>query len=131
MEIPQRLQADAGELGRITGYPVELHRNGTQVFVIVRSVSLPNGIYTQATSDVLLITDVQYPTSAMDMFYMEESVHHAPGAIPPHASSVEEYAGRRWRRWSWHRNGKWTPGVDGLVSHWAFIEACWAKESGR
>lgn len=131
MDIPQQLQEDADELGRVTGYPVELHPEGNQICVVVSGVSLPPGTYTQETSNVLLLTDFQYPMSAMDMFYMEETVHHLGKAIPPHARNVEERAGRRWRRWSWHRNGKWTPGVDGLVSHWAFVEACWAKESAE
>lgn len=129
MDIPEALRADAEELSRITGYMVEIVSEGARVFVVVKQASLPFGTYTRAVSDVLLIADFQYPMSAMDMFYMEPGVEPARMPLPGHASSIEEYAGRRWRRWSWHRNGIWKPGVDNLLSHWAFVEACWAKES--
>lgn len=131
MEIPARLQQDADELATSLGRPVRLHQSGNQFYVVVENAPLPGGAYTAASSDILMLTDFQYGTSAMDMFYMEEHLRPAAGPIPDHASQVEDHLGRRWRRWSWHRNGRWTPGVDGLLSHWAFVEACWAKEVVR
>ena len=129
MNLPARLVSDAAELSRLTGHEVNLEPEGNQILAIAAQAALPGGTYSRSASDVLLITDFQYPMSAMDMFYMEVEVQHANGSIPSHASSIETHGGRQWRRWSWHRNGIWQPNVDGLISHWAFVEACWAKES--
>lgn len=128
MSIPELLQRDADELAQATGCHVVIIPNDSQIAVVVARARLPEGAYTKQDSDVLMLTDYQYPMSAMDMFYMEPEVHHARGPIPPHATSIEQHAGRSWRRWSWHRNGVWKPGSDNLISHWAFIEACWARE---
>lgn len=131
MEIPALLQDHAAELGVHTGCPVEVVQSADRIYVVVRQARLPEGTYTKNRSDVLMITDFQYPMAAMDMFFMEEDVHHAGRPIPEHAKSIEDHLGRHWRRWSWHRNGRWTPGVDGLGSHWAMIEACWDKERSQ
>jgi hypothetical protein len=64
----------------------------------------------------------------MDMFWLEDAVTPKNGQIPSYCSAVEEYIGRRWRRWSWHRQNRWTPGADDLLSHFAFVEQCWVEE---
>lgn len=127
-DIPGVLQRDAAELSQEVGCAVRLLREGRQVLVIVQAAALPPGHYNHATSDILMITDVQYPASAIDMFYLEKHIALNGQAIPRYASHVEQHGGRSWRRWSWHRNGTWKPGVDGLLSHWAFIEECWSQE---
>jgi hypothetical protein len=128
MDVPEQLRRDAEELTQITGCRVELVPNGIQIGIIVKQADLRGGAYSKLRSDVLMLTDYQYPMSAMDMLYMEPDVQYASGPIPAHANTVEEQVGRPWRRWSWHRNGIWRPGFDNLLSHWAFVEACWAKE---
>ena len=131
MELPRALQADAEELSSITGCEVRLDASDGRIFVVVTGVRLPAGTYVRDRSDVLLLTDFQYPMSAMDMFYMEPEVQPCAGPVPEHASAIEHYLGRPWRRWSWHRNGIWKPGTDSVLSHWAFVEDCWAKERPR
>lgn len=126
--IPSRLTKDAAALAEDLGVEHEVLLNGHQVYVVLKAVPMP-AQYSSVSSDVLMITDINYPTSAMDMFWLEEAVVPNDGELPSYASSVEEYAGRRWRRWSWHRNGRWTAGVDDLRSHFAFIEECWRKEA--
>jgi hypothetical protein len=128
---PEIWARHAADLGRQLGRTVDIAREGNQLFAIVRSAALPPAVYSVSASDVLLLGDTQYPASAMDMFWMEEAVTLSGGAVPDHMSHIEAYVGRPWRRWSWHRNGIWTPGVDDLLSHWAFVESCWGKESGR
>lgn len=128
MGVPELLRRDANELSALTGCSVELIPEASQIGVVVKQAPLPIGTYTKSSSDVLMLTDFQYGMSAMDMFYMEPDVQPRTGAVPAHASSVEQHVGRQWRRWSWHRNGIWIPGTDNLLSHWAFVEACWAKE---
>lgn len=127
-EVPELLKRDAEELSQKIGHPCRLAREGGQVLVIVEGVELPPELHSETASDVLMIADVQYPASAMDMFYLEEHVVLKGRALPAYASQVEQHDSRSWRRWSWHRNGVWKPGVDGLLSHWAFIEECWSQE---
>lgn len=126
--IPEILREHAAELSQQLGCGVKLEQVGAQILVVIEKAGLPAGLHTADRSDVLLIADFQYPMSAMDMFYLEEDVVPHGRPIPDYASTVEEHAGRRWRRWSWHRNGRWTPGIDDLLSHWAFVESCWARE---
>lgn len=129
MEIPEQLAADVARLREATGYEAEVIAENGQLWVVVKQATIPPRAYTDDRSDVLLQTDYQYPMSAMDMFWMEPEVSHANGSAPSHVSVIETHAGRTWRRWSWHRNGVWKPGSDDLLTHWAFVEACWAKET--
>jgi len=131
MDVPEQLAQDADALKQSTGYDVELIPVDSRIYVLVRAASLPAGVYSRPTSDVLLITDFQYPMSAMDMFYMESDIQLGNGTVPSHANTLEPHANRTWRRWSWHRHGKWTLGSDNLLSHWVFVEQAWAQEAQR
>jgi len=125
---PAILAEHVAELEATTHSRVRLEELGNQLLVIVEKCALPKGLYTAEQADLLLITDFQYPHSAMDMFWLEEGVTLRDGRIPGYCSAIESYGDRRWRRWSWHRNGRWTPGVDDLLSHFAFVQQCWAEE---
>jgi hypothetical protein len=124
---PPLVRQDVSRLAEALGLEVGVEADGQQVLIVVKQAPLP--IHSRERSDVLMITDRSYPGSAMDMFWLEEGIRLRDGSVPGYASSIETHAGRRWRRWSWHRNGRWTPGADDLLSHWAFIEGCWAKEA--
>lgn len=123
---PPLLSAAAEELAEMLDLRVTIAQAGTELGVIVWRAPLP--VHSADQSDVLILVDQQYPVSALDMFYLQPEISLRGGSVPGYSSSLESHVGRRWRRWSWHRNGVWTPGVDGLLSHWAFIEACWARE---
>lgn len=122
------LRQDAGELRKLTGLTVDLVEGDSQIFVILRAFSLPDGAYAVRQTDVLIIADQQYPLSALDMFYTEPDVLLPGGRVPLNADSIESYAGRTWRRFSWHRNGVWNPARNGLVDHLALIEARLAQD---
>ncbi len=123
MGIPSILEEDAEELRAATGLDVELTPDGTQIFVVIKQVPLPPGAFKVKTSDILFVTDQQYRYSALDMFWAEESVLRADGGLPAGGESVETYLGRRWRRFSWHRNGVWNPNRNGLLDHFEFMQA--------
>jgi hypothetical protein len=131
MDVPRQLEADVARLREETGYDVEIISEDGQLWILVKQAAIPDRAYTRGRSDVLMQTDFQYPMSAMDMFWMEPEVQHSNGSSPSHVSSIENHVGRSWRRWSWHRNGVWKPGTDDLITHWAFVEACWAAETPR
>jgi Prokaryotic E2 family E len=125
------LQRHTDELESETGLRVRLIEAGVQILVILEKVPLPSGAYRVGHSDVLFVTDAQYPLSAMDMFWTEIGVLRADGSIPVGGDSIEMYGGRQWRRFSWHRNGVWDPSRNGLLDHFEFMQARFAEDAPR
>ena len=102
-----------------------------QIFVLLEKVQLPTGTYRPDRSDVLFITDQQYPVSAMDMFWTEVDVVRPDGSVPTGGDSIESYLDRQWRRFSWHRNGIWKPTGNCLLDHFEFMQARFAEDVTR
>jgi hypothetical protein len=125
--LPALLQVDAGELERLAGVQVDLVDASPQIFVVIHEMPLP-GVYTHARCTALLQTDVLYPRSAMDMFWLDAEVGRADGGAPAGTESVESYLGRWWRRYSWHRNGVWSTAGNPLLDHYEFMQARLAME---
>jgi hypothetical protein len=125
---PDELHRHASELAEHAGVEVKVIEEGSQRFVILRSLLLPAGTYQVTTSDVLFITDAQYPPSAMDMFWTDLAVLLPNGGVPASADSIETYCGRQWRRFSWHRNGIWRPDGNPLIDHFEFMQDRFAKD---
>jgi len=124
----EELRDHARELADVAGVEVDIEEDGTQVFVILRSLQLPSGAYNIATSDILFITDRQYPLSAMDMFWTDSALLRRDGSVPLNGDSIETYLGRQWRRFSWHRNGVWNPTGNCLLDHFEFMLARFIKD---
>jgi hypothetical protein len=131
MPALQELQRHAEELSEATGLVVEVIEEGGQLFVLLRKVPLPSGLFRLTSTDVLFITDQQYPLSALDMFWTEPDAIRPDGSIPQNADSMQTYLGRQWRRYSWHRNGVWNPARNGILDHFAFMESRWAAEKRK
>ena len=107
---------------------VEVVERDQQALVLLRKVPLPPGVFRLSESDVLFIADQQYPLSALDMFWTDVGVVRADGTVPKNAEVIQTYLDRQWRRFSWHRNGVWSPARNGLLDHYVFMEARWAAE---
>jgi hypothetical protein len=131
MTALERLRQHADELAEETGLTIELVDGGGQIFVILNKVPLPDGAYRITASDVLFIADQQYPVSAMDMFWTEVDVLRADGSVPGGAESIEPYANREWRRFSWHRNGVWRTTGNCLLDHFEFMQARFVQDVPR
>jgi Prokaryotic E2 family E len=117
-----KLEEHCNELTELTGIEVELIEDlPARINIVLKKVQLPPGAYRRAESDVLFLTDYQYPTSALDMFWTEVDVIRADGTIPASADQIEQYAGRTWRRFSWHRNGIWDPTRNGVLDHYELM----------
>lgn len=129
MTSEELLRSHASELGARLGLEVEVVTEGDRLFILVRQAPLPPGRFRLERSDVLLITDRQYPLSAMDMFWVEVGVLRRDGSIPRSAEAIEQYLGRSWRRFSWHRNSVWSSKGNPLLDHYAFVEQRWAVET--
>ena len=124
----EELRRHAGELAHEAGVRVDIEQEGAQIFVILRALALPAGAYNMTSSDVLFMTDAQYPLSAMDMFWTDVALLRADGSVPVNTESIETYGGRPWRRFSWHRNGLWNPNGNPLLDHLEFMYARFAKD---
>ncbi len=122
------LRRHADELEKETGIRIELVEVVRQILVVLEKVPLPDGAYKLEATDVLYITDQQYPVSAMDMFWTEVEVLRVDGAAPANADSIETYADRQWRRFSWHRNGIWRTTGNPLMDHFEFMQARFALD---
>jgi hypothetical protein len=131
MSAIDRLREHATELEQQTGLPVDLVDGGGQIYVIIRGVLLPIGVYRVAKTDVLFIADQQYPLSAMDMFWTHVDVLRADGSVPAGGESIESYAGRQWRRFSWHRNGVWRTTGNCLLDHYEFMQVRFEQDVAR
>lgn len=118
----EELRQHATELGAAAGVSVDIEVRGTQAFVVLRSLPLPASAYRVSESDVLFITDAQYPLSAMDMFWTDPAVVRPDGSVPIGAEAIETYLDRQWRRFSWHRNGTWNPNGNPLLDHFEFMQ---------
>jgi hypothetical protein len=124
----RELRDHARELSEVVGVVVDIIERDQRVYVLLSKVRLPVGVFKQVETDLLCITDYQYPLSALDMFWVEVGVVRADGSVPQNADSIETHLDRQWRRYSWHRNGVWNPARNGLLDHYAFVEARWAVE---
>ena len=114
------LDRDIERLRRL-GHEIEVLQAAPSVGVVIVGFDLPPGVYNKPMTDLLLQTTVQYPLSAMDMFWVEPELRLASGAVPA-GGSIEMQFERPWLRFSWHRNAPWVPGRDDLLSHLEFAE---------
>jgi Prokaryotic E2 family E len=116
--LPPRLEKELAELRR--EYPdLNVIEEGPWIGVVFPEFSLGDG-FNVRSSDLLVLLQLTYPDSGTDMFWLQKGVSLANGQCPQSAESVEQYFGREWRRFSWHRRG-WNPSVDNLQSHLEFV----------
>lgn len=117
MSLPPQLETDLQSL-REEGHKVQARREpptGNQIFVIFDDYLLPSG-WSKPITTLLLITDISYPNSKIDMFWVDQDVRLADGRIPHAGGSFEAYLGRQWHRFSWHVQ-KWNPAVDNMKTY--------------
>jgi hypothetical protein len=131
MSAKQILEKDAQELATTTGLKVQVIEEGGRLFVLIDAYRLPPAVAQIEKTDVLFMTDLQYPFSAMDMFWVNLEVIRPNGSIFENSESVEEYIGRKWRRFSYHRNNIWNPAGNPLLDHFAFMETRWTGKAKR
>lgn len=125
------LNDHAAKLGEAIGLAIEVHQEANRLFVWLRGYTLPDAVSNVASTDVLFIADTQYPFSALDMFWTDLEVVKPDGSAFEGSQSIQEYLGRQWRRFSYHRNGVWNPGGNPLLDHFAFMETRWTGRATR
>lgn len=131
MSAREILEQHAAELTQAAGTRAEVFQEGNRLFIVFHKVALPPDIARVPTTDVLLITDTQYPLSAMDMFWTELEVVRPDGSDFEGSDTIEQYLGRQWRRFSYHRNSVWNPAGNPLMDHFSFVETRWTAKARR
>lgn len=125
------LQEHAALLGEVTGLRIEVQQNGNQLSVVLHGYTMPPGTSSVAQTDILFLGDTQYPMSSMDMFWTDLGVVRADGTGYENSDSIEEYLGRKWRRFSYHRNGIWNQAGNPLMDHYSFMETRWTAKAKK
>lgn len=123
MALPPQLEQDLGLL-RDRDYKVEALRNpptGNIIYLVFTDYPLPKG-WNKPTTKLLLITDISYPNSKIDMFWVDQDLRLADGRIPQAGGTFETYINQTWHRFSWHVQ-KWNPAVDNVISYLGTVDA--------
>ncbi len=123
MSLPPQLESDLAILQE-QGYNVSAHREpptGNQIFVVFEQYQLKKG-WNKSETKLLIIADISYPNSKLDMFWVDQDVRLADGRIPQSGGTFETYLNQQWHRFSWHVQ-KWNPAVDNLVTYLGTVDA--------
>jgi hypothetical protein len=123
MALPPQLEQDLEAL-RSQGYKVEPFRDpptGNIIYLVFTDYPLPKG-WNKPMTKLLLITDISYPNSKIDMFWVDQDLRLADGErIPQAGGTIETYMGQSWYRFSWHVQ-KWNPAVDNVISYLGTVD---------
>lgn len=123
MSLPPQLEIDLNLL-KEQGHLVEAHRdptNGNRIFVIFEKYQLSSG-WNRAETKLLLIADISYPNSKLDMFWTDPGLTLANGKIPQAGEVIENYLNQQWQRFSWHVQ-KWNPAVDNIITYLGTVDS--------
>jgi hypothetical protein len=118
MSLPPQLETDLHSL-RDLGYVVNASREGNRIFVIFEDYPLPNG-WNKNKTKLLIMSDISYPNSKLDMFWVDEDVRLENGAMPQ-GCAIENHLNSKWNRFSWHVQ-KWNPAVDSIITYLGTVD---------
>ena len=122
MSLPPQLESDL-QILKDQGLNVSCERepSGNRIFIIIQKYPLPPG-WNKNETRLLLISDVSYPNSKLDMFWVDVDLKLGGGRVPQAGGAVETYIGQQWQRFSWHVQ-KWNPVRDNVVTYLDTIDA--------
>lgn len=123
MGVPPQLESDLNLL-REQGFQVALYRDppeGSRIYIVFDKYPLPKGWSKQETR-LLLITDISYPNSKIDMFWVDPGLSLDGGKVPLSGEVIETHLGQQWRRFSWHVQ-KWNPAIDNVITYLGTVDA--------
>jgi hypothetical protein len=119
MGVPPQLETDIGKL-KESGNTINVQREGNQIFVVIDNYPVPQG-WNKSTTTLLLITDIGYPNSKIDMFWTDTDFKLSDGRIPQAGEVMQPFIGKQWRRFSWHVQ-KWNPAVDNIITYLGTVD---------
>jgi hypothetical protein len=120
--IPDELTKDLATLAQ-RGLAHEVVEEGPRIFIVFKRYELPDGLYSTEKTDLMIFTTQFYPNAGFDMFWVEEGLKLKGGGIPKNADQIENYLGKRWRRFSYHpyTNKPWNPSEDSVIGFLAYV----------
>lgn len=113
--MPPQLAAEI-EVFRSKDQSIEVTEDGSRFLVVFKQFELPDGRYSPAATDLMVMADYQYPMSRLDMYWTDPAIRLTNGAYPQGAEAFEDHGGRHWQRWSWHYQA-WDPSRHNLRTH--------------
>lgn len=115
--LPPRLAKELDDLSK--NYRIDIVE--TPDFIHLLFLEFPTAPhFNNPTTTLLLRVPRAYPDAGLDMFWTDAGLTLDNGTVPQSADSIEEYNGRRWRRFSWHHNG-WNPNIHNLHTYIVFV----------
>ncbi len=120
MGLPPQLETDINKLKEM-GYSIDVHRENNQILVVIEKYPVPSG-WNKSETTLLLVADIGYPNSKMDMFWTDLDLKLGGDRIPQAGEVVQQFLGKQWRRFSWHVQ-KWNPAVDNIVTYLGTVDA--------
>lgn len=125
-DLPEALADDIEKL-EADGFDIKVEESSNTAHVIFRDFDLPAKFDPQTTDLLVNIPGPRhYPRATIDMFWTETEVTLQNGEIPEKADYTTRFAGREWRRFSWHRGDSddpdWDPAYNDLIDHVEFIQ---------
>ena len=105
------------------GYEWTLSDASDGGLLVVKSYRVNGARYDRSETDLLLRIPAQYNMARLDMWWVEPHLRlRSGGNYPEAASTLENYLGKVWQRFSRHLpDGVWRAGVDGLPMFLTFI----------
>ena len=121
--IPDELTKDLATLAQ-RGLVHEVVEEGPRIFIVFKGYELPDGLYSMEKTDLMIFTTQFYPNAGFDMFWVDEGLKLKGEGIPKNADQIENYLGKRWRRFSYHPyNSKpWSPSEDSVIRFMVYVE---------
>ena len=117
VSVPVKLQRELDSLDN--RYGKEVVEESDFVDIVLKDFELGEG-FSVIRTELLIRVPKTYPDAGPDMFWTNPEVKLSSGQVPQAAESIENYLGRPWRRFSWHRKC-WNPVVDNLSGTIEFI----------
>ena len=110
----------------------ETLRHANRLWVIIYGLPLPKG-FQIPMADVAIEIAAGYPTSQLDMAYLNPALQRLDGRQIACVDAIEQVDGKGWQRWSRHRIGAsvWKPGLDNLESHFTYVQDWLSRETDR
>lgn len=118
MSLPPKLETELASLREL--YAIETAEDSAVISLVFKGFLLGDG-FNVAASDLLVRVPRTYPDAGPDMFWVDQGVKLATGAVPQGAESIETHLGRPWRRFSWHRRGPWNPNFNNMQTYIEFV----------
>lgn len=113
--IPDLLHKDVQTAKRRKSVSAETAEESGRVYVTFKEYPIASPKYNKSSTDVMIMATVEYPKTALDMFFTPPDVRRSDGQMPE-ATAVVRHMDAEWLQWSIHpyRDHAWDPAKDDL-----------------